>query len=214
MPKPHPREFRDEVVSHGWSISGTDNGQFYYEGTDADACDECGLVYDITWVNPKFGMPQAAADFTRTYDGAPIVTSRFVEAVSGCTGIEFRALPSAPGYFLVVVNPVVTIDTEARGVKERFPCSRCRRFREVSRAQPVYLWPHDRLPEGFSRTHIAYGSARDDPRRKTSQWPVLMVTEPCASRIRSARLDVVLQETRFLPLPEPVDPARVVGGGC
>ena len=92
----------------GYSLLASDNDSFYYEsGEGVPACPACGLVTQVDWLNPIFELKRTSFDVSYTWDSAPIVSERFVTFASAHPGARFLALPSAPGFALFVVDPIV-----------------------------------------------------------------------------------------------------------
>jgi hypothetical protein len=160
----------------GYSIHAADNDSYYYEfGQEVPACHVCGLVTRFDWLNPAFHLERKQYDVSFTWDLAPIVSQRFVDFASVYPGARFLLLPSAPGFGLLIVDPVVPFDAARRGTTFEDRCSACWRFGQVAGADPVYLKAGTILPKGFSRTDIEFGSTRERPDRITAQSPSLLV---------------------------------------
>jgi hypothetical protein len=174
----------------GFSIHGPDNDSFYYAGAvDPPACQACGLVLHLDWVNSEFQLNRTQYDFSFTYDGVPIASRRFSQFVAVFPGIRSLPLPSTPGHTLVIVDPIVRFDVARRRTTFRSPCSSCGRFREVAGATPVYLQVGTNLPTDFSRTDVEFGSAAETPNRVTAQWPQLLVDPTTAEAIAAGEFN-------------------------
>jgi hypothetical protein len=160
----------------GHSIRAPDNDSSYYGlGEDVPACQACGLVAKLDWLNPAFELKRTKYDVSYTYDSALIVSERFVRFAHAYAGARFLGLPSAPGFALFVVDPVVPLDRNRSVRAEQAACSACGRFREIAGPGPL-LQQTTVLPRGFSRSDVAFGSAHlDRPDRAIAQSPRLLV---------------------------------------
>jgi len=173
----------------GYAIHAGDNDSFYYEGGEGvPVCSACGLITQPDWINPTFLLERTGFDISYTWDSAPIVSARFVEFASAYPGARFLPLPSAPGFALFVVDPIVPFDAERRGTEFMDPCPGCARFTQIAGADPVYLKPGTVLPKGFSRTDIEFGSARERPDRATAQSPQFLVDPELGEALASQAL--------------------------
>jgi hypothetical protein len=145
----------------------------------------CGLVTDASWVSPDFTLGRRF-DFSYTYDLAPIASRRFRDCVSDWNGAVFHPLPREADHFLIEVEPVVACNASSPQMIYEEPCSTCGRYTQV--AGVVDLASDAVLPRGFSRTDVLFGSSRGDPRRPTSQRPVLLVDIELADQLRRCDL--------------------------
>jgi hypothetical protein len=83
----------------GHSIHAPDNDSFYYElGENVPACQACGLVAQLDWLNPAFELKHTKYGVSYTYDSALSVSARFVRFAHAYAGARFLGLPSAPGF--------------------------------------------------------------------------------------------------------------------
>ena len=159
----------------GFGLRGADNDSYYYEfGEGVPACKTCGLVTRLDWLNPAFHLERTEYDFSFTWDLAPIVSDRFVDFAGSYPGARFLPLPSAPGFALFVVDPIVALDPERRGRKFEDPCPACGRYTQIA-AGRIHLKDAAVLPKGFSRTDVEFGSRNERPDRFIAQSPRRLV---------------------------------------
>ena len=159
----------------GHSIHAPDNDSFYYElGEDVPACQACGLVAQLDWLNPAFELKRTKYDVSYTYDSALIVSERFVRFAharrSPVLGASFRAwvrvVCRGPGC------PTGPQSQRSRGASSVFGM---RKVPEIAGPGP-FLQQTTVLPRGFSRSDVAFGSAHlDRPDRAIAQSPRLLV---------------------------------------
>ena len=163
---------------HFW-LSGHDNGSFYYDGTEVDACPECGLVNDLEWANPTFRVKRRQLDLSYTYDGAAVASSRLADVIRSWPGVRLATLPADSGFYLVVIDQVVPSDPERSGTRMLDLCPTCGRFRQIAAGCLACLRSGTVVPDGLSRTDAVFGSTpmAYERYRKTAQSPVLVTTE-------------------------------------
>jgi len=171
-----------------YALSLADNGSFMFDHELAPRCPACTLVTDAEWINPTFMMAERGLDASVTYDGCLVSSWRFANLVNGMPGIRTRAIPTAPGFFATVVDPIVPFDTERRGTRLQDRCGRCGRFKVVIGARPVYLRDGAVVPHGFSRTDIVFGDAADYGALPTAQSPIILVDTTTAATLRAEHL--------------------------
>lgn len=175
-----------------FTMCGPDNGSHFYNPIDPDgdppACTGCGLVTDPEWVNTRFKVKRKGFDLSSTYDGQTIASDRFVAVARNVAGMRFLELPGSPGFHLVVVDPSVAFDAEARGTAFEVPCEVCKRFTQIAGATPAHLKPGQELPAGFSRTDQVFGSAGDKPDHLVIQGPLIIVDETTATLLKDQKL--------------------------
>lgn len=167
----------------GFALHAGDNDSFHYEfGEGVPACPTCGLVTQLDWINPTFQLRRTDLDISYTWDLAPIVSERFVDCSRAFPGGRFLPLPSAPGFALFIVDPMVPFDANRRRTTFEDRCPACGRFGQIAGADPVYLKRGTVLPRGFSRTDVEFGSTRERPDRVTAQLPRLLVDAESGTR--------------------------------
>jgi hypothetical protein len=169
------------------TLSGHDNDSYYFEDSDVPACVACGLVSDAAWINPRFRLERREFDLSSTYDGATIASERFVECASEHSGVRFQALPDVDGFYLMIVEPIVRVDrTDVRVMEDL--CETCARFKAIA-GPPRRLLPGERIPAGFSRSDVEFGSAHVSYQRyrKIAQKPILIVDPALGQQLESQR---------------------------
>ncbi len=170
-----------------WLITGPDNGQWMYG--EAPHCSVCSLVTAPSRVSKDFRLRRGGAALSSTYDGANVVSSKFVSAVHGEPGVSFLPLPADPDHFVMSVGPVVRFDSERRGTRFGDPCNECGRPSHVIGATPVYLREPWLTPRGFSRTDLEFGDSKDfGPTQPTCLRPMILVDHTLARRLAELRL--------------------------
>ncbi len=144
-------------------------------------CNECGLLTQEGWADPAFRLATRVFDFSYTYDGAAIVSHPFVEIASSFSGARFEPLLGEPGFFLMVVEPQVTFDSQRRQTRFDQRCGTCGRYYSVAGAHPVFL-KEGGVPDGFSRTDLEFGTGRE-------QHAVYMADPTTAQALKVAGLE-------------------------
>src|SRR5438270_9501081 len=94
----------------GYLLRGPDNGSDMLGGDMRHrACPTCGMSTDREWIDPSFKLGMTDLDASYTYDGYLIVSERFRSLAPG-QGVRFIELPSAPGFYSLVVDNIVPFD--------------------------------------------------------------------------------------------------------
>jgi hypothetical protein len=177
-----------EADAIGRWLSGSDNDSYMYVDAEPPSCPRCLLVSDLGWVNQNFTLKDQTFDFSCTYDGATIVSRRFVEFAEGVAGGRFLPLPSAPGFAALLVDQTFAFDTERRQTRFTDRCPECGRFQQVAGATPPFLIVGERVGQGFSRSDQVFGSAADArQRRAVAQRPVIIVDADLGRRLSAER---------------------------
>lgn len=171
---------------HGCYISRPDAKAFYFEDTDAPACAVCGLVDDPCWINPAFEIGRKRYDISATYDGADVVSRRFVDFCGDWGGVRFLELPNTEGMHLMIVERVVKFDDGLDERSQTSLCPRCGRYVEIAGPRPLCPSRGETIQRGFSRTEFLYGSGHNIPNRKTLQHPRLLVDPESAVELKRA----------------------------
>jgi hypothetical protein len=138
------------------------------------------MVTDRGWIDPGFKPGRIDLDASYTYDGYLIVSERFRSLAAG-DGVRFHELPSAPGFYSVVVDNVVQFDTARRRTTFERRCRECDRFFVVAGATPVFLKVTEPLPDTLHRTDIEFGTGDE-------QHPLIIIGPGLAEALRAASL--------------------------
>jgi hypothetical protein len=177
----------------GFALSAPDNDSYMLSDEGAyPACPTCGLATDRTWIDPEFRPAVGRFDASYTYDGYLIVSER-LRSVAESPQARFISLPSAPGFYSLVIEAVVPFDVERRNTVFEKPCATCGRFYAVAGATPVFLKLEDPVPDELFRTDVEFGTGNE-------QCPIPVLGQGLAERLRSANLaGVELLPARGLP---------------
>ena len=168
------RAFRHYRNVIGFQLQGPDNGSYRFGGDmEPPRCPSCGLVTDRTWVDPSLRVSRRRCDFSYTYDGGAVVSTRLAAVVRDVAGAVLVRLPGDPEFWLLDATQVVEFDAEARQTRFGPRCPTCDRPESVAGATPVMLRSSD-LPHGLSRTDVEFGTGDE-------QHPLLLVDSSTAA---------------------------------
>lgn len=165
-----------------YMLTGQQNDSFMLQGgISHPACPVCGMVINHEWIDPNFDLRGAnERDISYTYDGYLIVSDRFLD-VAARYGARYVELPSAPGYYSLLVDEVVRFDSLRRNTRFKNLCTECRRFESVAGATPVFLVDSHPLPDRLLRTDVEFGSG-------DSKSPLILMGLSLANTLRKASL--------------------------
>lgn len=149
----------------GFVIYGHDNQSYAFADHPSHLRCACGLYIDKWKQLPvNFRLCRRSLDVSATFDGATIVSERFRHLYqnSRWSGLEFRDLPSEPGFFQIVASAVIVFDSVTRGTRFLDLCTICGRFRSVAGATPVFLGVPGAIPSNsFVRTDVEFGTGAE-----------------------------------------------------
>ena len=103
---------------------------FVHEGQPGPRCDKCGWLTDSTWVSPAFKLPPHSPDVAVTYDGAYILSEKFLVAVPEFE--IFRPLPNDVGRYQMVPTQTVDWDEGAAPLRREGFCNECGLWQSVT----------------------------------------------------------------------------------
>lgn len=154
---------------------------------DLPVCTACGLV-DAGFAPAELDFKVNVSgpfDFTRTYDGATIVSQRFRTVLDDTPGATFTPLKHHPGLFLLSSTLVVPV-VGFRGFelsREKW-CDQCDRYASIVGSfepAPEFVWQR-----GMYRSDEVLGWTRlTEP---SAQSPTLYVDNATGELLRSADL--------------------------
>ena len=164
----------------GFMLDAPDNDSFMLGGDmPHPACPECGFKTNPEWIDPSFRPTRTRYDASYTYDGYLIISEAFRAVVAG-PGVVCVPLPSAPGFYSVVVQDMVPFDSVRYGTEFEDWCDECRRFTTVAGATPVFLKVSEPLEDKLFRTDVEFGTGDE-------QHPCVIMGAGLAQRLRDAR---------------------------
>ena len=146
-----------------FDISCEDNLSWMYRGQSHGRCDKCGLLLDRTTANPNFELKNKAFDLSSTYDNRLIASDRFRRFCddSGYSEVAYVDLPSEPGWYMLLVDPMRMLEFDSSRRRTRFGpiCDQCEQYSYAAGAHPAYLKGVEQpLLDGFYRSDIEFGS--------------------------------------------------------
>jgi hypothetical protein len=141
------------------------------------------MVSDREWIDPSFKPGKTDLDASYTYDGYLIVSERFRSAVAGAD-VRFHQLPSAPGFYSLIVENVVRFHAARRKTTFERRCLQCGRFFVVAGATPVFLKSTGPLADKMYRTDVEFGTGDE-------QHPLIVVGPGLGEQLRVAGLEGV-----------------------
>lgn len=165
----------------GFLLDGPDNDSYMLGGPGSPpVCGTCGLVSDRAWIDPGFQLRDKRFDVSATYDGYLIVSERFREIADG-PGARFIALPSATGFYSLIVDNAVPFDAARRKTRFEQLCAECGRYFVVAGATPAFLKVDSLAADQLYRTDVEFGTGNE-------QHPLIAVGTAMGDRLRAARL--------------------------
>jgi len=147
-------------------------------------CIKCGRKTDQHFVDPNFRLRNTKMDIGSTLDGYTIVSERFRSfcADIAISGVEFRALPSCPKHYWLILREVLEVDVpRSLGVRFLYYCECCGKYAGVfGTARLRFKGIESPIARGIYRTDLEFGQAHD-------QSPVIVVGTELAAAIKSQR---------------------------
>ncbi len=165
----------------GKILRGADNNSFMHE-TYPHCCKTCGYPVKQE-VNPGFRLKQKRYDVSYTYDGYLIVSEKFKNYCTDMNfkNIVFEELPMEPGFYVVTVHKIITLNYTKREVKFIDKCDECGRYAEVIGATPSFIDDESELKDSeFYRSDMDFGSYE----RKS---PLIIMNNNLANKITIKR---------------------------
>lgn len=151
------------------------------EDLELEECAKYSNIYDLNIIDPDIKMLGKKYNISSTYDGFEIVSEKFMAFCEkeGYGGLEFIALPNAPGFFWFKINNIVEYDTKARETSFLNYSSTCKGYEEIIGADPVCLKDKALLGDVFFRTDVCFGSF-------AGKSPVSLVGEATKKKLLAA----------------------------
>jgi hypothetical protein len=105
------------------------------------SCASCGYRTDPDFTNPAFRLRTRRYDISCCYDGAIIVSARFMDFCRslGSEQLIFADLPRAPGFHHLKCSNPVALDVRAMDTVRSRWCPGCERYREVIGCSRIVL---------------------------------------------------------------------------
>ena len=162
-----------------YKLSAPDNDRHMLRGdAEPPRCGSCGLITDLTWVDPAFTAPTEALDISFTFDNRPIASRAFRETCDDESA--FVSVDARHDWSLVAPTQVVRFDSVRRRTRFEGRCEACGQYAAVAGARPVYLLD-EVAPDALVRTDIAFGTSDE-------RYPLILVGVALAERLRQAEL--------------------------
>ena len=124
-------------------------------------CGTCGYRTSPDFTSPIFRLQKKIFDISSCYDGAVIVSDRFValyESLGG-SNMSFLALPAAPGFYHLKCDSSVPLDYSAMGTRFMRPCADCGRYLDTVGYTHIALRPGaDVADNDMAFSDIYFGS--------------------------------------------------------
>jgi hypothetical protein len=175
---PHTRKARseDERRFFDWRFTAADGE--HHPAT----CRACGRKVDSSFVSPEFQIKRKRFDFSATYDGYTIASSRFRDACTNehAIGLHFDSVPHQAGFFFVRATRVLSVDRGSPGLRLLYPCSECNSFAGVFGTSLLRFQDADPEAPGWWRSDLEFAQAHE-------QSPLFVVGEPTAKWLTERR---------------------------
>ena len=167
-----------------------DNRAYMY--TDAPHCSDCSRVLDDSYIAPDFELVGPEFDISMTSDGCLVASDRFIAAVVSIEGLQFRPIPSLPGYSVVDAVPTFRLDPFMNRIRFGVECPECAQPRFVVHEGPLSLSVDSDLPLGFSRSVLEFGDTADfGPDHPIRLVPVIAADAETVAAVKAAGLSGV-----------------------
>ncbi len=156
----------------GYYLQGQDNDSYLNADLYEKNISECldFIRNREKYISDEFKIKKMKYEFSYTYDGALIVSRRFMDLCKkiGIKGINFFQLKNQQELFLIKVINTVEFDCNRRNTQFLEFNESCGEYKEVVGASPVCLKENQLLDPGFYRTNIEFG-------RGYAKSPLLLV---------------------------------------
>ncbi len=152
----------------GYEISGYDNDSYmtgscdklFPELFDIPKCNKCGYRTDYKFTNKEFQLKRKSMDYSSTYDGITIVSSKFKEFCEQYSydNLKFVELPNHPTFFQFYVEGNI-LKYNAR-LNENL-CTECDQFESVVGPSLNLETINEQLKDGFYQSDLWFASRNE-----------------------------------------------------
>jgi hypothetical protein len=144
-----------------YNLSCPDNDSYMFSDTDIiEKCASCNYKIDFLKYNPDYFAKKLVLDVSATYDGFCVFSQKFRDFClrKNFENVEFQRFSKLKSYYNIVVNNVVTFDSERRKTRFLEKCLTCGNYESIVGAHPVYLKLSEPILTGIYRSDLFFAS--------------------------------------------------------